>query len=183
MTETEGKINFRGSKSYAEMLTRARLDRGLPSVQAMLERAVDFYLRNAPNERGGAELRPNGPALVPPAILPIQDEGARTYDISGVKISKQEIPWVIKFLNLIRAKSSTVRKAIKWNCLSFGLVPEGAEIEHPAARGLAMSENDLDALVQEVIGTTNELAEIQGDPGKSAPKTGDRRAGGRKKVG
>jgi hypothetical protein len=46
--DDEVQIGFRGTPSYRKTLKREALDRGYPTVQAMLEDAVDTYLRGSP---------------------------------------------------------------------------------------------------------------------------------------
>lgn len=48
MPEDEVQIGFRGTPAYRRTLKREALDRGYPTVQAMLEHAVDSYLRGGP---------------------------------------------------------------------------------------------------------------------------------------
>ena len=167
---------------YDEQDRRRRVDGRKTPYADLLEEAWNAHKHPAARNASIPDKQQNG-TLVPSTTLREADSSAKNYGISGVKISKREIPWVIRFLKLIRSKSGVIRKAIKFNCVSFGLIPDGAADELPAGSGASMSEDDLDRLVEEVIGATNELAEKQGGARKSPPKTGEGGAGGRKKAG
>lgn len=145
------------------------------TIQVLMEQAVEAYLSKSPaSDNAGKNEKVNVPdpksVLKPEKIVVVID------GFDQIPVSSSESPWVKRLLGLIRSTNSAVRRAIKYNLLTFGLIR--ADIREPRRRGVSWSDGDLDKHIQELDRAAAEIESDQAEAGDGDEKAADRRKRG-----